>query len=158
MAPKNLTTPALTTERLSASERWEAGKALRQVVPRSAHSEWYPTRERPDPIALLEASALGRIPELIPIRYGRMLQSPFAFLRGAAMIMAADLATTPTTGIQVQACGDCHLLNFGGFASPERHLIFCESPSILQLQPLRDTPSNRPTPNVIPAAAKPKST
>ncbi|MBV8885792.1 MAG: DUF2252 domain-containing protein [Chroococcidiopsidaceae cyanobacterium CP_BM_RX_35] len=124
MTPKNLTTPALTTKHLSASERWEAGKALRQVVPRSAHSEWYPTRERPDPIALLEASALGRIPELIPIRYGRMLQSPFAFLRGAAMIMAADLATTPTTGIQVQACGDCHLLNFGGFASPERHLVF----------------------------------
>ncbi|MBV8887179.1 MAG: DUF2252 domain-containing protein [Chroococcidiopsidaceae cyanobacterium CP_BM_RX_35] len=124
MAPKNLTTPALTTERLSASERWEAGKALRQVVPRSAHSQWYPTRERPDPIDMLEASAQGRIPEMIPIRYGRMLQSPFAFLRGAAMIMAADLATTPTTSIQVQACGDCHLINFGGFASPERHLIF----------------------------------
>ncbi|MBV9385875.1 MAG: DUF2252 domain-containing protein [Chroococcidiopsidaceae cyanobacterium CP_BM_ER_R8_30] len=111
-------------KRLSASERWEAGKALRQIVPRSAHSEWCPTYDRPDPIDLLEASNQGRIPELIPIRYSRMLQSPFAFLRGAAMIMAADLATTPTTGIQVQACGDCHLLNFGGFASPERHLIF----------------------------------
>ncbi len=105
-------------------DRLAAGKILRQTVPRSAHREWVPTTNRPDPVALLEQSSQGRIPDLIPIRYGRMLQSPFAFLRGSAILMAADLATTPTTGIQVQACGDCHLLNFGGFASPERNLLF----------------------------------
>lgn len=108
---------------LTIAQRQEAGKALRQVVPRSAHRDWFP-RNRPDPIDLLEISNQGRIPELIPIRHGRMLQSAFAFLRGSAIVMASDLAQTKTTGIPVQACGDCHLLNFGGFATPERNLIF----------------------------------
>ena len=112
-----------TNSQLTVAQRQEAGKALRQVVSRSAHQDWHPT-ERPDPIDLLELSNQGRIPELIPIRYSRMLQSPFAFLRGSAIVMAADLAQTATTGIHLQACGDCHLLNFGGFATPERNLIF----------------------------------
>ena len=108
----------------SLAERLEAGKALRQTIPRSTRREWCPSKTRPDPIELLEKSNQGRILDLIPLRYERMLQSPFAFLRGSALIMAADLATTPTTNIRVQACGDCHLLNFGGFATPERNLIF----------------------------------
>lgn len=100
------------------------GKALRDRVSRSAQSAWQPNSDRPDPIDLLEASNVGRLPQLVPIRYGRMLKSPFTFLRGAAIVMAADLATTPTTGVQVQACGDCHLLNFGGYGTPERNLVF----------------------------------
>jgi len=108
----------------SVSDRLAAGKALREATSRASHGSWQPADDRLDPIALLEDSNQGRIPELIPIRYGRMLPSAFAFLRGSAIIMAADLATTPTTGLKVQACGDAHLLNFGGFASPERNLIF----------------------------------
>lgn len=109
---------------LSRTEKYSAGKALRGLVPRSSHAQWSIPNERCHPIDLLEASNRGRLSNLIPIRYGRMLKSPFAFLRGAAMIMAADLATTPTTKIQVQVCGDCHLLNFGGYATPERNLVF----------------------------------
>ena len=105
-------------------DRHAAGAALRQTVPRSAHRTWHPQGDRPDPLQLLEKSNQRRIPDLIPIRHWRMMQSPFTFMRGSALIMAADLATTPTTGIPVQACGDCHLLNFGGFATPERNLIF----------------------------------
>ncbi|MBW4652590.1 MAG: DUF2252 domain-containing protein [Kaiparowitsia implicata GSE-PSE-MK54-09C] len=105
-------------------DRQAEGKALRKQVPRSAHREWTPTGDRPDPLALIEASNQGRNPDLIPLRYGRMLQTPFTFFRGSALIMAADLATVPTTGIPVQACGDSHLMNFGGFASPERNLLF----------------------------------
>jgi len=101
-----------------------AGKAWRKKVPRSSHADWHVLPRRPDPLAILEASNLGRVPELIPIRYGRMLASPFAFLRGSAAIMASDLANTPTLGNKVQACGDCHLMNFGLFATPERNLIF----------------------------------
>ncbi len=108
----------------SLSSRHDFGKSLRGTVPRSSHGEWSPSSNRRDPIALLEKSNLGRLPNLIPIRYSRMLKSPFTFLRGAAVIMAADLATTPTTGIQVQAGGDCHLLNFGGYATPERNFVF----------------------------------
>src|SRR5262252_10105768 len=100
------------------------GKSLRERCPRRSHGEWKQTRNRPDPLALLEASNRGRLPELIPIRWGRMLQSPFTFFRGAAAVMAADLAKTPATGHRVQACGDCHLLNFGGFATPERRIVF----------------------------------
>src|SRR5205807_3564877 len=85
---------------------------------------WHPPHSRPDPVSLMEESSRGRIPRLIPIRYGRMLQSPFTFFRGAALNMAADLAGTPVTGMRVQACGDCHLLNFGFFATPERREIF----------------------------------
>jgi uncharacterized protein (DUF2252 family) len=100
------------------------GKSLRDSVPRSSHAAWNPPQDRPDPIASLEISNQGRLPNLIPIRYGRMLKSPFTFFRGAAIIMAGDVATTPTTNIEVQSCGDCHLLNFGGYGTPERNLVF----------------------------------
>jgi uncharacterized protein (DUF2252 family) len=89
-----------------------------------SHAAWDPPSDRPDPVSLLEAQARTRVPELVPIRYGRMLASPFAFYRGAAAIMAADLAHTPWCGLRAQLCGDAHLANFGLFASPERHLIF----------------------------------
>jgi uncharacterized protein (DUF2252 family) len=108
----------------SVEERREAGRARRAAVPRSAHAGWQPSADRPDPVALLEARHLTRVPELVPIRVGRMLVSPFTFLRGAAEVMTHDLASTPTTGDRVQACGDAHLLNFGVFATPERHLVF----------------------------------
>src|SRR5690349_21451863 len=101
-----------------------AGKATRSTVPRSGHSEWAPPAGRPDPVALLEQQSANRIPELVPIRYGRMSSSPFAFFRGAAYVMASDLAATPRTGITVQACGAAHLVNFGVFASPDRELVF----------------------------------
>ena len=99
------------------------GKALRKRVARASHAQLKATTER-DPLGTLRAADAERIPELVPIRYGRMLASPFAFYRGAAAVMAADLARTPVTGINVQACGDCHLKNFGGFASPERNIVF----------------------------------
>jgi uncharacterized protein (DUF2252 family) len=108
----------------SASERFAAGKALRERVSRGAHGKWTAAANRPDPIDLLKRTDEGRVPELLPIRYGRMQQSPFAFLRGAAAIMAWDLAKTPATGLRVQLCGDCHAANFGGFGSPERRLVF----------------------------------
>jgi uncharacterized protein (DUF2252 family) len=104
--------------------RLKAGRALRQHVPRSSHAKFAVPRQGRDVVAMLEASNRGRVPSLVPIRYGRMLHSPFAFLRGAASIMAFDLARTPVTRIPVQACGDAHLMNFGGFATPERHLVF----------------------------------
>jgi len=109
---------------VSPGARMAAGKALRDKIPREQHGRWNGIKGRPDPIELLLRSDAGRMRKLIPIRYGRMLQSPFAFYRGSAGIMAADLARTPTTGLKVQACGDCHLLNFGGFATPERSIIF----------------------------------
>jgi uncharacterized protein (DUF2252 family) len=101
-----------------------AGKAIRDKVPRAQHAIWKAPRRRADPVKLLGESDRERMPELVPIRYGRMLVSPFTFYRGSAAVMAADLAKTPTTGITVQACGDCHLMNFGGFATPERNVIF----------------------------------
>ncbi len=101
-----------------------AGKALREKAPRHSHGTWKRDREKVDVLAILRASDGGRIKHLVPIRYGRMLQSPFTFYRGAAAVMAADLANAPATGIRVQACGDCHLLNFGGFATPERNILF----------------------------------
>ena len=101
-----------------------AGKALRETVPRHSHGAWKRDKQKVDPLAILRASNKGRIEQLIPIRHARMLQSPFTFYRGAAAVMAADLASTPTTGLRVQACGDCHLLNFGGFATPERKIAF----------------------------------
>jgi len=109
---------------LSRSERVAIGKAARTDVPRSRHAAFDPPADRPDPIALLAGQAESRVPELVPIRYGRMLVSPFAFYRGAARIMASDLARSPTSGIRVQLCGDAHLANFGVFASPERRLMF----------------------------------
>jgi uncharacterized protein (DUF2252 family) len=117
-------TVRLPTDRLSPDELYEQGRSLRTKCSRQSHASWAPPNARPDPIALLKQSSKGRIPELVPIRYGRMLQSPFAFFRGAALNMAADLAHTPLTGLRVQACGDCHLLNFGMFATPERREVF----------------------------------
>jgi uncharacterized protein (DUF2252 family) len=108
----------------SVKERLAAGKALREKIPRTSHGQWKVPPNRPDPIELLKRTDRGRLADLLPIRYGRMRQSPFAFLRGAAALMASDLATTPATGIRLQACGDCHVANFGGFASPERRLVF----------------------------------
>jgi uncharacterized protein (DUF2252 family) len=100
------------------------GKSLRDKCPRQDHAVWRAPDNRPNPLTLVQESNQGRIPQLVPIRHGRMLQSPFAFFRGAALNMAADLAGTPATGIRVQACGDCHLLNFGAYATPERRVIF----------------------------------
>ena len=100
------------------------GKALREKCPRGSHAHWAPDKHRGDPVDLMEASNAGRIPDLVPIRHGRMLRSPFTFYRGAALNMAADLANTPVTGIRVQACGDAHLCNFGAFATPERRAVF----------------------------------
>ncbi len=108
----------------SADERRADGKALRESVPRDAHGHWKAPKDRRDPVDLLNESNVGRVPDLIPIRFGRMMASPFAFYRGSACVMAADLATTPVSGIKVQACGDAHLSNFGGFATPERRAIF----------------------------------
>ncbi|MCZ8119340.1 MAG: DUF2252 domain-containing protein [Microcystis sp. LE18-22.4A] len=108
----------------SREERIQIGKSLRERLPRSRHAIWQPPAAGREPIEIIEASNRGRLQELIPIRYGRMLRSPFTFLRGSAALMAYDLATTPKTDIIVQACGDCHLLNFGFFATPERNLVF----------------------------------
>ncbi len=109
---------------LSVGEHDARGRAARTSAPRSAHAYWEPAPDRPDPVALLEEQSAGRVPELVPVRYGRMLVSPFTFYRGAALIMAADLANTPRSGIEVQLCGDAHLSNFGGFGTPERRMIF----------------------------------
>ncbi|GAA2747577.1 MULTISPECIES: DUF2252 domain-containing protein [Kitasatospora] len=106
------------------TERKERGRAARKAVPRSGHGEWRPAADRADPVAVLEQQALTRVPELVPIRYGRMAASAFAFLRGAAAVMAADLASGPHTDLNVQLCGDAHLVNFGVFGSPERALLF----------------------------------
>ena len=111
-------------DHFSPAERAHIGKTRRAQAPRAAQASWQPGTSRRDPIDVLEESNQGRVPELIPIRYGRMSRSPFAFLRGAAALMAYDLATTSVSGIQVQACGDCHLANFGLFATPERNLHF----------------------------------
>ena len=107
---------------MTTAERRNMGKRLRDKVARDAHGAWRPHANRPDPIAVLHAADKTRQAQLVPLRYGRMLQSPFTFYRGSAAVMAADLGRTATTGIHVQACGDCHLLNFGGFATPERRL------------------------------------
>ena len=109
---------------LSLRERAARGKAERAEVPRSVHGEWSVPSGRRDPVELLEEQAASRVPELVPIRYGRMLVSPFTFYRGAAYLMAADLAGAQKTGLRVQLCGDAHLSNFGGFASPDRRLVF----------------------------------
>ena len=108
---------------LSPGERVAAGKAARDRAPRSSHGKWEPTADRPDPVDVLERQAADRISGLVPLRYGRMLVSAFTFYRGAAAIMAADLAATPNSGLWVQACGDAHLSNFGGYAAPDRSLV-----------------------------------
>jgi uncharacterized protein (DUF2252 family) len=109
---------------LDITERAAAGKEARTRVPRSAHAGWEAPADRADPVALLEGQATTRVPQLLPIRYGRMAVSPFTFDRGAAAVMAADLAGTPTSGLEVQMCGDAHLSNFGVFAAPDRRLVF----------------------------------
>ncbi|CAM5491639.1 hypothetical protein SAVIM40S_06256 [Streptomyces avidinii] len=108
----------------SPAERVRRGRAVRKITGRASHGRWTATPDRPDPIGVLQRQATDRVPELLPIRYGRMAASPLAFLRGAAAVMAADLATQPQTGLTVQLCGDAHLMNFGMFASPERALLF----------------------------------
>ena len=110
--------------RLTPAERGARGKEARAAVPRESHAEFRPAADRPDPVALLEEQEAVRVPELVPIRHGRMMVSPFTYYRGAALPMARDLATTPVSGFAVQACGDAHLSNFGIFGSPERRLVF----------------------------------
>src|SRR6202167_6648238 len=111
-------------DRLTPAERAGRGKAARSAVPRDSHAVYDPPADRPDPVGLLERQAAIRLPELVPVRYGRMLASPFSYFRGAALSMAGDLAATPVSGLAVQACGDAHLSNFGVYASPERALVF----------------------------------
>ncbi len=108
----------------SISQRMQMGKELREKVPRTDHAAWEPRSDRRDPVEVLLETEKDRLPELLPIRHGRMMQSPLSYLRGAAAMMAYDLSSTPNTGIRVQACGDCHLGNFGFFATPERNLVF----------------------------------
>ena len=116
--------PTWRRAHLTAEERVARGRVARSEVPRSVHGRWEAALDRPDPIAVLEEQAVSRVPELVPIRYGRMLVSPFTFYRGAAAIMAADLAATPASGVRVQLCGDAHLSNFGVFGTPERRMLF----------------------------------
>ena len=113
-----------STQLLTPSEREAAGKAARSKAPRKGHATWEPSPNRPDPVETLERQDATRVQDLVPIRHGRMVVSPFTFYRGAAAIMAADLATTPRSGLNVQLCGDAHLSNFGAFMAPDRRLIF----------------------------------
>ena len=115
---------AAVVTHLTVSERATGGQKARAAVPRAAHGEWAPASDRPDPVAILEGQAATRVEDLVPIRYGRMAASPFAFYRGAAAVMANDLGAIPRSGLNVQLCGDAHLANFGGFASPERNFVF----------------------------------
>jgi len=119
--PENL---KLRIRHAPRNERYEMGKQLRKTCPRSSHAKWEAPVNRQDPLDLLMVSEEGRIPDLLPLRHGRMSRSPFTFYRGSAFNMAADLASTPVSGMFVQACGDAHLSNFGGFATPERNVIF----------------------------------
>ncbi|MDX6338066.1 MAG: hypothetical protein QOG05_5406 [Streptosporangiaceae bacterium] len=123
-ARRGRTAPRWRLADLSLEDRITRGRAARRESPRSGHARWEPAPGRPDPVTLLEDQAATRVPELVPIRYGRMLVSPGTFYRGGALIMASDLAATPRSGVTVQLCGDAHLSNFGVFASPERQLIF----------------------------------
>ena len=122
--------PTRTADRANAvghldpAQRAALGRAARAAVPRSAHAEWAAGTKRADPVTLLRAQEATRVPELVPLRHERMLESPFTFYRGAAVVMAADLATLPNSGLRVQACGDAHLSNFGGFAAPDRSMVF----------------------------------
>jgi uncharacterized protein (DUF2252 family) len=114
----------VTAQGQTRKEHYAAGKALRASCPREAHAVWKATSGRPDAVELILSAEKGRVPDLLPLRHGRMVKSAFTFYRGAALTMATDLAGTPTTGIRVQCCGDAHLCNFGGFATPERRVIF----------------------------------
>src|SRR5881394_3984287 len=113
-----------TIKHPSVAERRTLGNELRKQTSPSAHTGWRPAADRPDPVALLEDQNATREPDLVPVRHGRMMVSPFTFYRGAAKIMAADLKDTPTAGLITQLCGDAHLSNFGVYASPERNLLF----------------------------------
>jgi uncharacterized protein (DUF2252 family) len=124
VSPTRHPAPAAHPAAATPNDRRAAGKHLRSAGSRDAHGAWRPRPGRADPLSILRVADATRQPELVPLRYGRMLQSPFTFYRGSAGVMAADLAETPATGIHVQACGDAHLMNFGGFATPERRLIF----------------------------------
>lgn len=108
----------------TSAERSDWGRSIRDHVSRTAWSEWAAAASRPDPVDLILGRSAQRVPDLVPIRHARMLVSPFTFYRGAALVMAADLARTPSSGIYVQACGDAHLSNFGAFATPERTMAF----------------------------------
>src|SRR5271166_3876034 len=132
MAKTSREQPALTVQTststppdlMKVDDRRKAGKRLRDKVSRASHGVWHRPAGRADPIDILRAADVTRQPDLVPLRYGRMLQSPFTFYRGSAGVMAADLAPSSATGIRVQACGDAHMMNFGAFATPERRLIF----------------------------------
>src|SRR4029453_17908211 len=126
MAVKTRTKP-MAVKRVahpSVDDRRARGLEARDRAPLSSHAGWVPASDRPGPVGLLEGQDATREPDLVPVRHGRMVVSPFTFYRGAAKIMAADLADTPTAGLEVQLCGDAHLSNFGAFASPERRLLF----------------------------------
>jgi uncharacterized protein (DUF2252 family) len=115
---------SLENKQLPVKARIELGRDFRKQVPRSSHGDWTPASDRPNPISLLQAQDKGRLQHLLPIKYGRMVASPFAFLRGSAVVMASDLAASPVSGLRVVLCGDAHLSNFGIFATPERNLVF----------------------------------
>ena len=119
-----LSPDAPRVDHFTVDERAARGRAARADVRRRVHAEWEPPPHRPDPVDLLEEQAQSRVPELVPIRYGRMLVSPFTFFRGGAYLMASDLAGMPRTGLHAQLCGDAHLSNFGAFAAPDRRLVF----------------------------------
>ncbi len=121
---RSATTAMRASPGTTPAERAALGKAARRRSPRSGHAVYRPSPDRPDPLTILEAQSASRVPELVPIRYGRMTESPFRFYRGAAAIMASDLAGTPASGLTAQLCGDAHLLNFRLLASPERQLVF----------------------------------
>jgi uncharacterized protein (DUF2252 family) len=122
--PRERTVRAPSAPPATFSERLARGRGARADVPRSSHADWAPAADRPDPVAVMRQEDVTRVPELVPIRYGRMLVSAFTFYRGAAGLMAGDLAATPTSGITVQLCGDAHLSNFGVYAAPDRRLVF----------------------------------
>src|SRR5215469_4319688 len=126
MAKKQSKKSLLTVVRKDTTykERYAEGKALREKCPRNSHAGWKPAKGRRDPVEMVLASEEGRLSKLLPLRHGRMVRSAFTFYRGSALAMAADLATTPSTGVRVQCCGDAHLCNFGGYATPERKIIF----------------------------------
>src|SRR5213596_2164155 len=123
-APKAAAPRTRRIRHLSLDERLDKGRTARDRTPPSSHAGWRPAVDRPDPVSLLEEQDATREQDLVPVRHGRMMVSPFTFYRGAAKIMAEDLEDSPTAGLEVQLCGDAHLSNFGVFASPERRLIF----------------------------------
>ena len=123
-ASRRETDAAKTSTLMTFEERYAAGKRLRDVCARKAHASWKAPKNRPDAVQLVLEAEKGRLPDLLPMRHGRMVRSAFTFYRGAALTMASDLASTPSTGLHVQCCGDAHLCNFGGFATPERRILF----------------------------------